>query len=111
MHLKLVSLLAAAFLLSSPARAFTCGELWQGWISSQKAASEQTAADHFEAGFFAGYVYVLGNVSQHINFPDGSTYKDWAKAVGAYLESGPDRHAEKGPMCIDDALIETYGRL
>ena len=111
MHLKIVSLLAAAFLLSSPARAFTCGELWQSWVSSQKAASEQTAADHFEAGFFAGYVYVLGNVSQHINFPDGSTYKDWAKAAGAYLESRPDRHAEKGPMCIDDALIEAYGRL
>lgn len=97
--------------LTTPAGAFTCGELWQGWVSSQIPASEQTATDPYKAGFFEGYVYVLGNASQHINFPDGSTYKDWAKAVGAYLESRPDRHAEKGPMCIDDALIEAYGRL
>ena len=63
----------------------------------------------YDAGFFHGYIHVFGLSSQHIDLPVDSGHQEWAQVVGEYLDTHRERLREFAPLCVEDALVDTYG--
>lgn len=63
----------------------------------------------YDAGFFHGYIHVFGLSAQHIDLPAGSGHQEWAQVVGKYLDAHRERLKEFAPLCVEDALVDTYG--
>ena len=62
----------------------------------------------YDAGFFHGYIHVFGLSAQHIDLPVDSRHEEWAQVVGEYLDTHRERLKEIAPLCVEDALVDSY---
>ena len=62
----------------------------------------------YDAGFFHGYIHVFGLSAQHIDLPVDSRHEEWAQVVGEYLDTHRERLKEMAPLCVEDALVDSY---